>query len=530
MPTGYHDLDAMLLGLQPSNLVIVAARPSAGKCVAWDTPIVDPVTGAMRTAAEVHRAGVAGEHVQVLALGDDLRLHRTVPSAFVDDGVKPVYRVRTRLGREVRTTITHPFLTPSGWRPLADIEVGTRIAVPRCLAAFGRDLLPEPEAVLLGFLIGDGNLTDCSPRMQHRVARDPRGAPALLFRARGRREVPGPLRLPAHNAPRQAEPRDRAGAPTRAVEAGCLREAHPAGRLPDAAWATRDVPEPPVRNRWLGNEPRGRRLADRVLVRVRAARPRRPAPSPPVRRGREGASPDGAVSRHAPTLVANSRSVTPSRCSVLPPTSGSSPRRRPSPRSSPSSCGAPPRPTSTPFRSSSGRPCWPRRATGRGAPSRRRRASRSATTGTWGPGRRSGPRWRGSRPRSTLGRCRCWPRPRSGGTRSSRSDTTVRSRSTTSRCRTCTTSWRATSVCTTPPSRWVRRVQSRSRRTDRSSSSHSRWATSSSPSACSPPRRASRLETCGPGASPSPTGRRSATPSGGSAPHRCSSTTTRTAR
>ena len=31
VPTGYTDLDAMLLGLQPSNLVIVAARPSAGK-------------------------------------------------------------------------------------------------------------------------------------------------------------------------------------------------------------------------------------------------------------------------------------------------------------------------------------------------------------------------------------------------------------------------------------------------------------------------------------------------------------------
>jgi replicative DNA helicase len=31
VPTGYDDLDELLLGLQPSNLVIVAARPSAGK-------------------------------------------------------------------------------------------------------------------------------------------------------------------------------------------------------------------------------------------------------------------------------------------------------------------------------------------------------------------------------------------------------------------------------------------------------------------------------------------------------------------
>jgi len=31
VPTGYHELDDLLLGLQPSNLVIVAARPGAGK-------------------------------------------------------------------------------------------------------------------------------------------------------------------------------------------------------------------------------------------------------------------------------------------------------------------------------------------------------------------------------------------------------------------------------------------------------------------------------------------------------------------
>ena len=31
VPTGYHDLDELLLGLQPSNLVIVAARPGQGK-------------------------------------------------------------------------------------------------------------------------------------------------------------------------------------------------------------------------------------------------------------------------------------------------------------------------------------------------------------------------------------------------------------------------------------------------------------------------------------------------------------------
>src|SRR6266542_1611883 len=43
VPTGYTDLDEILAGLQPSNLVIVGARPSMGKALALDTPMPTPV-------------------------------------------------------------------------------------------------------------------------------------------------------------------------------------------------------------------------------------------------------------------------------------------------------------------------------------------------------------------------------------------------------------------------------------------------------------------------------------------------------
>jgi replicative DNA helicase len=42
VPTGYTDLDELLAGLQPSNLVIVGARPAAGKALALDTSIPTP--------------------------------------------------------------------------------------------------------------------------------------------------------------------------------------------------------------------------------------------------------------------------------------------------------------------------------------------------------------------------------------------------------------------------------------------------------------------------------------------------------
>ncbi|HKA82851.1 MAG TPA: replicative DNA helicase [Acidimicrobiales bacterium] len=165
VPTGYVDLDELLSGLQPSNLVVVGGRPSMGKCVAWDTPIVDPATGELITAADLHRSGLAGRPVAVLALADGGELRPVRPGAFVDDGRKPVYRVRTRSGREVRTTASHPFLTPSGWRPLADLATGQVVGVPAAIPVFGRESLPIDEALMLAHLVVAPGGDELGPRL-----------------------------------------------------------------------------------------------------------------------------------------------------------------------------------------------------------------------------------------------------------------------------------------------------------------------------------------------------------------------------
>ncbi len=53
VPTGYHDLDMELFGLQPSNLVVVGARPSMGKALALDTPIPTPAGWTTMGSVEV---------------------------------------------------------------------------------------------------------------------------------------------------------------------------------------------------------------------------------------------------------------------------------------------------------------------------------------------------------------------------------------------------------------------------------------------------------------------------------------------
>jgi replicative DNA helicase len=53
----------------------------------------------------------------------------TVSNAF-STGVKPVYRMATALGRSIRATGNHKFLTIHGWKRLDELQPGDRVALP----------------------------------------------------------------------------------------------------------------------------------------------------------------------------------------------------------------------------------------------------------------------------------------------------------------------------------------------------------------------------------------------------------------
>lgn len=164
-PSGYHDLDAITGGFQPGNLIILAARPSMGKCLVGSTLIPDPMTGARRRLDEVVAAVNRGEDAWVTSIGPELRVQPARVAGAMASGRKPVFRVTTKLGRSVVASANHPLLTMRGWRSVEDLSVGSRVAVPRTVSLRGIPArLPDHELVMLAALIADGNLTQRTPR------------------------------------------------------------------------------------------------------------------------------------------------------------------------------------------------------------------------------------------------------------------------------------------------------------------------------------------------------------------------------
>jgi replicative DNA helicase len=135
-----------------SHVPVLADLRESG-CLAGDTQVYLPDIGICRRIDQL----VGHSDFNVLALNTETwQLEpRPVTNAFTT-GRKTVYRLTTRLGRSLRATANHKFLTIEGWRRLDELAPGMRLALPRRLPNPAQATMSEAELALLGHLIGDG--------------------------------------------------------------------------------------------------------------------------------------------------------------------------------------------------------------------------------------------------------------------------------------------------------------------------------------------------------------------------------------
>ena len=84
------------------------------------------------------------------------KMERAIVSNAFCTGSKPVYQLKTQLGRSLKATANHKFLTIQGWKRLDELQIGDRIAMPRQIPSLDLQTMGDAELALLGHLIGDG--------------------------------------------------------------------------------------------------------------------------------------------------------------------------------------------------------------------------------------------------------------------------------------------------------------------------------------------------------------------------------------
>jgi error-prone DNA polymerase len=96
------------------------------ECVVGDTRIVDAETGRRVRIEDVVEGRVAVR--STLACGADMRLRPRRVLRAIGSGGRMVYRLQTARGRTLSATAEHPLLASDGWRALASLGPGDRIA------------------------------------------------------------------------------------------------------------------------------------------------------------------------------------------------------------------------------------------------------------------------------------------------------------------------------------------------------------------------------------------------------------------
>jgi len=129
------------------------------KCVVGSTEIMDVDTGQMVSVQELFNKKSIVKFT--LSCDENLKIVKTRIKDVVYNGIKPVYRLKTYLGREIIATANHPVFTYFGWKNLADLSIGERIGLCGLTPIKAGVYLEPYKIIVLAGILSEGNT--CHP-------------------------------------------------------------------------------------------------------------------------------------------------------------------------------------------------------------------------------------------------------------------------------------------------------------------------------------------------------------------------------
>src|SRR3989344_3409449 len=134
-----------------SHVVFICGKRGSGKCVHEDTLIQ------LDDGRQIPIKELENNKNKILGLNEKLKIEKLQKRDFFKRSVKDLIHLRLRSGREIKLTPEHPLLTIKSWRPVNELKVGSRIAVPRRLDSFGNNSIPHHRIKLLAYFIAEGH-------------------------------------------------------------------------------------------------------------------------------------------------------------------------------------------------------------------------------------------------------------------------------------------------------------------------------------------------------------------------------------
>ena len=141
------------------DLIEYFAGYGFNKCVVGSTEIIDADTGKPVLVKELF-ANI-GSVKSTFSCDNNLKIVKTKIKDVVNNGIKPVYKLKTSLGRGIIATSNHPVFTFSGWKNLGDLCIGERIGLSRATPYEGCCSMEPYKIIVLAGILSEGNT--CHP-------------------------------------------------------------------------------------------------------------------------------------------------------------------------------------------------------------------------------------------------------------------------------------------------------------------------------------------------------------------------------